>query len=70
MLAVVGRPLYQPTFGSPRLFKFAPVVLIEFCCRRQDAPQAGTLDWSLPGYPASYLQQIKVKNGNYPELNG
>jgi len=26
------------------------------------------LEWKLPGYPASYVQQLKVKNGQYPEL--
>lgn len=26
------------------------------------------LEWPLPGYPAPYLQQLKVKSGNYPEL--
>jgi hypothetical protein len=31
---------------------------------RKPAP----LEWSLPGYPRSYLQQIKVKSGRQPEL--
>jgi len=26
------------------------------------------LEWQLPGYPQSYLSQLKVKNGQYPEL--
>jgi hypothetical protein len=25
-------------------------------------------EWPLPGYPGSYLSQLKLKNGNYPEL--
>jgi len=25
-------------------------------------------DWSLPGYPESYVSQLKLKLGNYPEL--
>src|SRR5260370_18928763 len=25
-------------------------------------------DWPLPGYPGSYLSQLKLKVGNYPEL--
>src|SRR5208337_4491460 len=25
-------------------------------------------EWPLPGYPASYLAQLKVKNGEHPEL--
>jgi hypothetical protein len=27
-----------------------------------------TLEWRLPGYPESYVSQLKVKNGQYPEL--
>jgi hypothetical protein len=27
-----------------------------------------TLEWQLPGYPGSYISQLKVKNGQYPEL--
>jgi hypothetical protein len=26
------------------------------------------LEWELPGYPHSYISQIKVKDGHYPEL--
>ncbi len=31
---------------------------------RKPAP----LEWPVPGYPQSYLSQLKVKSGNYPEL--
>jgi hypothetical protein len=27
-----------------------------------------TIEWQLPGWPQSYLAQIKVKNGNIPEM--
>jgi hypothetical protein len=27
-----------------------------------------TLEWQLPGYPQSYVSQLRVKNGHYPEL--
>ena len=27
-----------------------------------------TLEWQLPGYPQSYIAQLRVKNGHYPEL--
>jgi len=70
MLAVVGATaLTNWRSARTRLFKFAPVVLVGIAVQaawmhRKPAP----LEWSLPGYPASYLQQIKVKNGNYPEL--
>ena len=30
--------------------------------------QAPPLEWSVPGYPHPYLQQVLVKSGNYPEL--
>jgi len=26
------------------------------------------VEWQLPGYPQSYVSQLKVKDGNYPEL--
>jgi hypothetical protein len=31
---------------------------------RKPAP----LEWPLPGYPQSYVSQLKLKSGNYPEL--
>lgn len=30
--------------------------------------KAAPLDWPLPGYPQSYVEQLKVKSGNNPEL--
>jgi hypothetical protein len=27
-----------------------------------------TTGWSLPGYPASYVSQLMIKSGNYPEM--
>ena len=30
--------------------------------------KAPPLEWPLPGYPGSYLSQLKVKSGQYPEL--
>jgi len=52
-----------------RLLKFLPVLLVGIAVqslwmRQKPAP----LEWSLPGYPDSYLNQIKLKEGNYPEL--
>lgn len=32
------------------------------------AGQRKTAEWPLAGYPQSYLSQLSVKNGNYPEL--
>jgi hypothetical protein len=52
-----------------RLLKFLPVLLVGIMVQglwmhRKPAP----LEWALPGYPDSYLNQAKLKNGNYPEL--
>lgn len=52
-----------------KLLKYLPIVALGIGLQlawmfRKPAP----LDWSLPGYPASYLQQLKVKYGNHPEL--
>jgi len=30
--------------------------------------KSSPLEWPIPGYPQSYLSQLKVKSGNYPEL--
>jgi hypothetical protein len=32
------------------------------------AQQHQTFEWKLPGYPQSYTSQLRVKNGQYPEL--
>jgi hypothetical protein len=53
-----------------RAQKLLPVLLAGLIVQglwmhRKPAP----LEWpQLPGYPAPYLQQLKVKSGNYPEL--
>lgn len=57
------------SLARKRLLKFLPVVLLAAAIQgtwmqRKPAP----LQWTLPGYPASYLQQIKLKVGNDPEL--
>lgn len=52
-----------------RAMRLMPIVLLGIAVlvwwmHRKPAP----LEWSLPGYPASYLEQIRLKYGNYPEL--
>lgn len=52
-----------------QLFRLLPVFLIGaitlgWWMFRPPAP----LDWSLPGYPDSYLNQLPLKSGNQPEL--
>jgi hypothetical protein len=53
----------------PRLRSFLPSILVGVAVQalwmhRTPAP----LEWPLPGYPAPYLQQLRVKVGNHPEL--
>ena len=52
-----------------RLLTFLPLLVLGIAAqgfwmhhRRVEA------QWPLPGYPASYLSQLKVKSGNHPEL--
>jgi hypothetical protein len=70
LVAVVAFTAFQDRhIARSRLLKLLPVLLVGIMVvglwmHRKPAP----LEWSLPGYPASYLNQLKVKNGNYPEL--
>jgi Dolichyl-phosphate-mannose-protein mannosyltransferase len=58
--------------GRRRLKRFLiPLVLASFVqlAWMAWAHRHETLEWpQLPGYPQSYLAQLKVKNGHYPEL--
>jgi hypothetical protein len=61
--------LQDRSLARKRLQKLFPTLLVGILVlglwmHRTPAP----LEWPLPGYPASYLQQLKVKNGNHPEL--
>jgi hypothetical protein len=52
-----------------RLLKLLPVFLVGIAVQglwmhRKPAPP----EWPLPGYPGSYLEQLKLKSGNHPEL--
>jgi hypothetical protein len=42
----------------------AGVLMLGLWLGRSPAP----LDWALPGYPGPYLQQLRLKSGNHPEL--
>ena len=70
MVAVVALTAFKDRrLARTRLLKFLPVLLVGIAVQglwmhRKPAP----LEWSLSGYPASYLNQIKLKNGNHPEL--
>jgi hypothetical protein len=66
---VVLTVLKERHLARIRLLKFLPVFLVAAAVLgiwmlRKPAP----LEWSLPGYPRPYLQQIKVKSGRQPEL--
>ena len=52
-----------------RLRRFLPIVLVALSTEGIWLLQGGNrLEWPLPGYPRGYLAQLKVKDGNYPEL--
>src|SRR5437667_50653 len=68
-MAVVVTSLRDRRLARTRLLKYLPVLLVGIAVQgawmhRKPAPS----EWSLPGYPGSYLQQLKLKRGNYPEL--
>lgn len=57
--------------GRRRLRRFVfPLVigLAAQLCWSVWAHRHQTLEWQLPGYPQSYISQLRVKNGHYPEL--
>jgi hypothetical protein len=70
ILAVIGVTSFRDRrVGLTRLRRLLPILLVGFAVQglwmhRKPAP----LEWTLPGYPAPYLEQLKVKSGNYPEL--
>jgi hypothetical protein len=52
-----------------RLKTFLPVVLVGLAMQGWWMHLASpTSDWPIPGYPASYVSQLKLKSGNFPEL--
>jgi hypothetical protein len=70
MAAVVVLTFFKERcLARTRLLKFFPVFLVGTAVvgvwmLRKPAP----LEWSLPGYPRPYLQQLQVKSGRQPEL--
>jgi hypothetical protein len=68
-VVIVATAFKDMRLARTRLLKFLPILLVGIMVQavwthRKPAP----LEWSLPGYPASYLNQLRVKSGNYPEL--
>jgi hypothetical protein len=62
--------------GVARLRRYFVVLLVAFVVQgawvhhEQGDASAGisAQEWPIPGFPQSYLSQLKVKSGNYPEL--
>ena len=60
-----------PETGRRRLKTFLLPLLLSAAVQLSWSAWAGrhqVLEWQLPGYPQSYVSQIAVKNGQYPEL--
>jgi 4-amino-4-deoxy-L-arabinose transferase-like glycosyltransferase len=68
LLVVLATAHKDRQLARARLLGFLPALVLGLFVQvawshRQPAP----LQWSLPGYPASYFQQLRVKEGNHPE---
>ncbi len=70
VVAVIGTLFFRNRdLAFARMKIFLPVLLLGIAVQgawmhRKPAQ----LEWPLPGYPRSYVQQLKVKNGNNPDL--
>ena len=63
--------LTDPEAGRSRIKKFALPLALGLAAQLSWslwAQRHQSLEWQLPGYPESYLSQLEVKNGQYPEL--
>ena len=63
--------LIVPGIGRRRLRRFVlPLVigLTAQLCWSVWAHRRENFEWQLPGYPRSYISQLRVKNGHHPEL--
>jgi hypothetical protein len=66
---VASTSLVDQRLARTRVLKFLPVLLLGIVVQglwmhRKPAPA----EWPLPGYPGAYLEQVKLKSGNHPEL--
>ena len=61
-------------FGNAETFRlrlrhFLPIALVAMMAQVLWSQHGGNIrEWPLPGYPQSYFSQLKLKDGNYPEL--
>ena len=59
----------DPVIARSRLKTFLPVLILPFMVLAFWMSRgSNTKEWPLSGYPGSYLTQLRLKNGNYPEL--
>jgi hypothetical protein len=66
---VITSFLRRSTQAKTRLKLFVPIAALGIFVQVLWMQQKGnTADWDLPGYPGSYLAQLQLKSGNYPEL--
>lgn len=68
---IVTSLLVVPEKGRRRLKRFLLPLALGAVAQLGWGAWAGrhqVLEWQLPGYPQSYMSQLKVKNGQYPEL--
>jgi len=69
LMVVLATALRDRQLARRQLLKFLPALLLGLLAQTiwmYRKPAA--LEWPLPGYPESYWQQLKVKDGNHPEL--
>jgi len=72
MLASIGFTWFKDRGTADRRLRvFLPAILLgivtQFAWMHRGS-NSGPPDWPLPGYPESYVSQLKLKLGNYPEL--
>jgi hypothetical protein len=71
MAWIVMSLLIVPDIGRRRLRRFVLPLVIGLSaqlCWSVWVHRRENFEWQLPGYPRSYISQLRVKNGHYPEL--
>jgi hypothetical protein len=70
LLAWTGSPFLINRRTALQRLKTLLAVLVVGCAMQGWWMHLGSplTGWPLPGYPASYLSQLKLKNGNFPEM--
>jgi len=69
LMVVLATALRDRQLARRQLLKFLPALLLGLLAQTiWMSRKPAVLEWPLPGYPESYWQQLKVKDGNHPEL--